>query len=146
MATAKQMIEAKFESSGFALTIETKESVGYRSGLKTDLLRAVYIHLERRAVEYELAQRGAPSRHRVEHFETIEQLLGQLPTDTASFDLKFQGLKPESDGTAAKMAGRPRANTYTTEDPWDLTNYYAPPRSEKTHSPSGLRLVDQDLS
>jgi len=77
MEEPKQMIEAKLKRSGFVLTIETEESVGYRSGLKTEALRVVYINLERRTVQYELTKRGAANRHRVEHFETIEQLAEQ---------------------------------------------------------------------
>ncbi len=136
------MIEERLEGSGFVLTVETEESVGYRCGVKADLLRALYIHLERRTVEYELTVGGALTRNGVEHFETIGQLLERLPKDAASFDIKFQGLRLEAEGAAGKMPSRPNPRAYATEDPWDLTNYRAQPRGEKAHPPTRLRLAD----
>jgi hypothetical protein len=145
METSNQMIEAKLKGSGFVLTIETEESVGYRSGLKSEALRAVYINLERRTIEYELIRKGAPSRHWLERFETIEQLAEQLPGSAPSFDLKFQGLSPEDSGAAVRMASRPTITSEATEDPWDLTNYHAGPGREKPRQSTRLRIADVDL-
>ena len=144
MGTPKQMIEAKLKSSDFVLTFETDETVGYRCGPKGEVSRTICVHLKQRTVEYELAKRGMLNGRRIEHFETIEQLLEYIPASASSFDLKLQGLKLEADGAAVETATRPDA-TAPTEDPWDLTNYCARPRRENPHSPTGLRLANVDL-
>ena len=140
MKTPKQMIEEKFKGSYFILTHETDETVGYRCGLKSEISRTVCVHLEHRTVEYELVKRGMPNENRIEHFETLDQLPDYIPTSVSSFDLKLQGQKFETNRAAVKTVTRPNAATMT-DDPWDLTNYYAMPRGAKMHSPTGLRLA-----
>jgi hypothetical protein len=129
MEAQKQIIGAKLEGSGFVLTIETEESVGYRSGMKSEAQRTVYVDLGRWTVEYELTEKGALSRHRLEHFATIEQLIERLPCSAHSFDLKFQDPNPDT------------VTFQTTGDPWDLTNYHARPTGEKPQRSIRLRIA-----
>ena len=62
MKTPHEMIITMFQRSVFALTFETDDILGYRSGPQGEVLRALSIDLKRRTVEYELTQRGLPTK------------------------------------------------------------------------------------
>jgi hypothetical protein len=137
------MIITMFQRSVFALTFETDDILGYRSGPQGEVLRALSIDLKRRTVEYELTQRGLPTKRRVEHSPNLAHLVEKLPLTANSFDLKFQGLKLTEEGAAdARTKGRvvPPAGT---QDPWDLTRYQEKSRTEKPQGKTGLKLVDE---
>jgi hypothetical protein len=134
---------AKLEGSAFVLTFETEETIGYRSGLRGDVLRAFYINLERRTVEYELAEEKLPIRRRVEHFPTMASLVENLPVTTTSFDLKFQGLKRKDDGGVFARPGN-RIRLAEVKDPWELTNYYEKPHTGEPQGPTRLKLADEE--
>ena len=142
MQPAHEMIAAKLGRSAFSLTFETDEIIAYRSSSQGNVLRAVYINLEQRAVEYELTQEDLPTRNRVEYFPTLAHLIEKLPVTIDSFDLKFQGLKlKEDEGATAQV--RNRVPLGANNDPWDPTNYFDNPHTGKPHVVPGLRPVDK---
>jgi hypothetical protein len=133
MKTPHEMIITMFQRSVFALTFETDDILGYRSGPQGEVLRAFSIDLKRRTVEYELTQRGLPTKRRVEHSPNLAHLVEKLPLTADSFDLKFQGLKLSEEGAANAQ----------TRDPWDLTRYHEKSRTEEPQGKTGLKLVDE---
>jgi hypothetical protein len=142
MKTPHEMIIVMFQRSAFALTFETDEVLGYRSGPQGEVLRALSINLKQRTVEYELRQTGLPTERRVEHSANLAHLVEKLPLTADSFDLKFKGLKLTEEGAAIVQA-RDRVSLAGTQDPWDLTNYYEKSRAGKPQGESGLKLVDE---
>jgi hypothetical protein len=136
------MIMTMFQRSVFALTFETDEVLGYRSGPQGEVLRALSIDLKRRTVEYELTQRGLPTKRRVEYSPDLTRLVEKLPLTVDSFDLKFQGLKL-AEGGAVVGRERGRVPLDKTKDPWDLTNYYEESRTPEPQEKRGLKLVDE---
>jgi hypothetical protein len=106
------------------------------------MVRAVYINLKQRAIEYELTQGKLPIRKRVEYFPTLTNLMEKLPVTIDSFDLKLQGLKLRKDEWATARA-RDHAPRAATEDPWDLTNYFDNPRTEKPDVEHVVRLMEK---
>ena len=142
MKTPHEMIITMFQRSVFALTFETDDILGYRSGPQGEVLRALSIDLKRRTVEYELTQRGLPTKRRVEHSPNLAHLVEKLPLTADSFDLKFQGVKLSEEG-AANAQARDRVPPAETQDPWDLTRYHEKSRTEKPQGKTGLKLVDE---
>jgi hypothetical protein len=142
MKTPHEMIMVMFQRSAFALTFETDEVLGYRSGPQGEVLRALSIDLKQRTVEYELRQTGLPTERRVEHSANLAHLVEKLPLTVDSFDLKFQSLKLTEE-EAAIVRARDRASRAETEDPWDLTNYCGKSRTGEKQGGSGLKLVDE---
>ncbi len=133
----------KLEGSAFALTFETEETIGYRSGLRGDVVRAFYINLERRTVEYELTEGKLQTRRRVEHFPTMASLVEKLPVTTASFDLKFPGLKLNDDGGVFARS-RNRTPLAEAKDPWEPTNYYEKRHTGEPQGAARLKLADEE--
>ena len=142
MQTPHEMIAGKFEGSVFALAFETEQIIGFRSGLKSGVLRALHINLERQTVEYELMQGGLLIKRQAEHFPTLAHLIERLPVTIDSFDLKFKGLRLQEDGGPDSPA-RHRVPLAENKDPWDLANYYDNPRTGKPHVEPGLRPVNK---
>jgi hypothetical protein len=142
MKTPHEMIITMFQRSVFALTFETDDILGYRSGPQGEVLRALSIDLKRRTVEYELTERGLPTKRCVEHSPNLVHLVEKLPLTADSFDLKFQGLKFSEEG-ASNTPARDRVPPAGTQDPWDLTRYYEKFRTEKPEGKTGLKLVDE---
>lgn len=139
MKSPREMISAKFERSAFVLTFETDEIIGYRAVSKAGLIRALYINLERRTVEYELSEGGLGVKRRTEFSPTVEGLIEGLPVTFDSFDQKLHGgLKLAEEEGVARYAGK-RAPLARAEDPWDLTNYY-----DMSGKPRKLRLKPED--
>ena len=142
MKTPHEMIIVMFQRSAFALTFETEEILGYRSGPQGEVQRALSINLKQWTVEYELRQTGLPTKRRVEYSANLAHLVEKLPLTVNSFDLKFQGLKLTEE-EAAIVRARNRVPRAETEDPWDLTNYYGKSRTGEQQGESGLKLVDE---
>ena len=143
MQTPREMIASKFERSAFTLGFETDEIIGYRLGSKGSILRALYINLEQKTVEYELSQEGLTAKRRTEYCPTMEQLIKDLPVTIDAFDQKLHGgLKLASDRRAVGLV---MDNTPPpgVRDPWDLTNYYDKSRTKPQRS-LGLKREDEE--
>jgi len=141
MQTVHEIITGKFKGSAFALAFETEQIMGFRSGLRGHVLRALHIDLARHTVEYELTQGGLLINRQVEYFPTLAHLIEKLPATVDAFDLKFRSLKLKGDGV---VHSQPKQSTPLAryEDPWDLTNYCGQEHDEKLQGKTGLRLAD----
>ncbi|MBP1732109.1 MAG: hypothetical protein H6Q55_2538 [Deltaproteobacteria bacterium] len=145
MQTPRDLITEKFERSAFALTFETDEIIGYRAGSKGGVLRALYINLEQRTVEYELAQGGLPVKRRTEYCPAVAHLIEGLPVTFDAFDQKLHGgLKLAENGGPVPGTGK-GASSARPKDPWDLTNYYDKSRNEEPPAGRRLKLEDEEF-
>jgi hypothetical protein len=142
MQTPHEVITARLEGSVFALAFETEQIIGFRSGLKGEVVRALHINLERHTVEYELLKGGLLIRRQAEYFPTLAHLIEKLPVTVDSFDMKFQGLRLKEDGGLDSQPRR-RAPLAANEDPWDLTNYFDNPHTGKPHVEPRLKPLDK---
>jgi hypothetical protein len=141
MKTSRELIIEMLEGSSFALTFETDDVLGYRSSLATGVTRAFSINLTQQTVEYELSQKGVPTRRRIEYSPTLAILTKKLPLTLDAFDLKFQGLKLTEQGVSVAE----RASLAHGDDPWDMTNYFDKPRAEELRKKASLTLADEKL-
>ncbi len=133
------MIVDLFQRSVFGLAFEAEDFLGYRS--QSEALRALSIDLKRQTVEYELTEKGTPTKRRTEYSPSMAQLIKKLPLTAKEFDLKFEGLRiTELGATSTEKEGRvPR---HRREDPWDMTSYFDKSEAEKLKKRSNLRLSE----
>ena len=141
MKTSRELIIEMFQRSVFALTFETEDVIGYRSSQETDMVRAFSINLTQQTVEYELTQKGLPTRRRVEYPPSLENLMTKLPLTADAFDLKFHGLRLTEQGISVAE----RKSLAEGQDPWDLTNYFDKSSTEKPQKKTRLQLMDEKL-
>ena len=141
MNTSRELIIEMFQRSVFVLTFETDDVLGYRSSQETEVLRALSINLTQQTVEYELNQKGLPTRRRVEYSPSLENLITKLPLTADAFDLKFQGLRLTEQGVSVAE----RKSLAEGQDPWDMTSYFDKSHSEKLQKKTRLQLVEEKL-
>jgi len=70
MQTPRDLI-TKNSTLSVRFDVRNGEIIGYRAGSKGGVLRALYINLEQRTVEYELAQGGLPVKRRTEYCPAV---------------------------------------------------------------------------
>jgi len=134
------MIVEMFQRSAFGLTFETEDILGYR--LQSEVLRALSIDLKKQTVEYEITQKGLPTKRRTEYSPNLNELIKKLPLTTDAFDGKFQGLRISEHGVSVANPKQcvPRSRE---DDPWDMTSYFDNTNTGKFKNKSGLKLADE---
>jgi hypothetical protein len=136
-----EIIIEMFQGTVFTLTFESEDIMGFRSSSETDTLRAFSINLRRQTVEYELKEKGAPVRHRIEYSPGLELLIKKLPLTSHAFDLKFQGMRLTEHGVSVAE----RVSLAENDDPWDMTSYFERSRAGKLREKTDRRLVNKKL-